>query len=108
MSPLDAVVSMPGVSIFIVVFVESFRCKVKEPSRGLKWAEEGGEVDGGKVEKVNRGGPILSTHKTDHWFPTPQTSSPGLVPHDTHPIANRNISLNDASSRSVPPSGSSW
>ena len=35
-SPLDAVASRPGVSSFIVDFVASFRCKVKEPSRGLK------------------------------------------------------------------------
>lgn len=35
MSPLDAVVSKPGVSIFIAVLAGSFRCKVKEPSRGL-------------------------------------------------------------------------
>lgn len=35
-SPLDAVVSRPGVSIFIVDFAASFLCNVKEPSRGLK------------------------------------------------------------------------
>lgn len=59
MRPLDAVVSRPGVSILIVDLVGSFRSKVKEPIRGLKWEDEGGEVDGGKVVKVNRGGPIL-------------------------------------------------
>lgn len=59
MSPLDAVVNRPGVSIFIVVWVASFRCRVKHPTRGLKWEDEGGEEDGGNVVNVNRGGPIL-------------------------------------------------
>jgi hypothetical protein len=59
MNPLDAVVSRPGVSIFIEVSVASFRCKVKEPSRGFKWEDEGGEADGEDMEKVSRGGPIL-------------------------------------------------
>ena len=36
MSPLDAVVSKPGVSIFIEVFPASFLCRVKEPRRGLE------------------------------------------------------------------------
>ena len=58
-SPLDAVVSRPGVSTFMVDFVASFRCKVKEPSRGLKWEAEGEEEGKGEVEKVSRGGAIL-------------------------------------------------
>ena len=45
--------------IFIVDLEASFRCKVKEPSRGLKWEAEGEEEGKGEVEKVNRGGPIL-------------------------------------------------
>jgi hypothetical protein len=53
------VVSRPGVPIFIVDLEASFRCKVKEPSRGLKWEVEGEEEGKGEVEKVNRGGPIL-------------------------------------------------
>lgn len=59
MSPLDAVVSRPGVSTFIVEFVASFRCKVKEPSLGLKCEAEGEEEGKGETEKVSRGGPIL-------------------------------------------------
>lgn len=70
MSPLDAVVSKPGVSIFIVVLSASFRCKVKEPSRGSK---EGSGVDGGNVEKVNRGGLILPSLTLD--FPHPKYPS---------------------------------
>jgi hypothetical protein len=58
-SPLDAVVSKPGVSIFIADFAASFRCKVKEPSRGLKWGDEETEEGEDEVVKVNRGGPIL-------------------------------------------------
>jgi hypothetical protein len=59
MSPLDAVVSRPGVSIFIVVSVAPSRCRVKHPSRGLEWEDEGGEGDGSNRENVNRGGAIL-------------------------------------------------
>lgn len=59
MSPLDAVVSRPGVSTPIVVFAVSPRCKVREPSRGSKWEDNGDGEGEGKVEKVNRGGPML-------------------------------------------------
>ena len=79
-SPLDAVVSRPGVSIFIVVLVASLRCRVKEPSRGLKWECEGGEVDGGDAEKVNRGGPILPS--LIMCFP-PSNHPPQLSSHTT-------------------------
>ena len=51
--------SRPGVSIFIVVFAVSSRCKVREPRRGSKWEDNGDEEGEGEVEKVNRGGPIL-------------------------------------------------
>lgn len=46
-------------SIFIVDFATSSRCRVKEPSRGLKWEDGGDEEGKGEVEKVNREGPIL-------------------------------------------------
>lgn len=46
-------------SISIVVFAVSPRCKVREPSRGSRWEDNEDEEGEGEVEKVNRGGPIL-------------------------------------------------
>jgi len=61
------------VSNFIVDIVASLRCRVKEPSRGLKWEADGEEGGKGETEKVSRGGPIL----------------PGLIidfPHSIHSL----------------------
>jgi len=99
-SPLDAVVSRPGVSIFIVVVAASPRCKVKEPSRGFKWEDEGEEEGKGEVEKVNRGGPILLSLIMD--FPRLGR------PHQSglrHSSDNNHISIDDVSPKAVlPPS----
>jgi len=89
-SPLDAVVSRPGVSTFIVDFVASSRCKVREPSRGLKWEAEGEEEGRGETEKVSRGGPILPglimdfphSNRPTHLITT--ISSTMTVPHQFH------------------------
>lgn len=89
-SPLDAVVSRPGVSIFIVDFAASFRCKVKEPRRGFKWEDKGAEEGKGEVQKVNRGGPILPSlimdfprskpHPSDNEQPQSTMSVPSKFP----------------------------
>lgn len=84
-SPLDAVVSRPGVSIFIVDLAASFRCNVKEPSRGLKWEVEG-EEGKGEVEKVNRGGPILPSLTMGF----PHSKHPSYV--SRHPSDNSYVS----------------
>lgn len=67
----------------MVDFVASFRCKVKEPSRGLKWEAEGEEEGKGETEKVSRGGPILpgqiinshtqTTHPSDNHISSTMT-----------------------------------
>lgn len=88
MRPLDAVVSRPGVSSFIVDFAGSFLCKVKKPSRGLKWEVEGEEEGKGEVEKVNRGCPILLS--LIMVFPH---SEPSLPPRTTDPITTTSSTM---------------